>query len=322
MRRFALLALSVCTLLMGGTAAAEDGKWPSAPIHFVVPYAPGGAIDFVARLIGEKLGDRLGKSIIVENRPGASTQIATTHVAHAAPDGYTLLFTDISHGSNPALRKHLPYDTMKDFASVILVADLPAVLVVSTQSHIESVADLIAHARKEPGKLNYSSAGPGTIGHLAAELFKKQFGLDIVQVTYQGAGPAMTAVLKGECQMLFLGLPPAIPLIKAGSVKAIAVTSATRSALLPDVPTMADSGFPGFTFEGSVGIRAPAGTPEPVIATLNQAINEVLQDPTVKTRMENAGAVIVGGPPQRFTDYLNQEIDRWTRTIPPQMRID
>jgi len=320
-------ALRVLQLIAGfwlalSIQAALAQSWPTAPIHFVVPYAPGGAIDLVARLIAEKLGPVVGQSVVVENRPGAATLVATSYVARAAADGYTLLFTDISHGSNPALHSKLPYDTMKDFSSVVLVAALPAVLVVSQSSQIQSVNDLVARARKDPGKLNYSSAGAGTIGHLAAELFKKQFGLNIVQITYQGAGPAMNAVLSGEVDMLFLGLPPAIPLIKAGRIKAIAVTSSRRSELLPDVPTVAESGFAGFSFEGSVGIRAPAGTPHDVIQKLNSAINKVLADPGINERLVAAGAVVIGGPPERFTTYLSGEIERWNRTITPDMRVD
>lgn len=323
-RRQLMMALAASGLaVMAPQALAQgQGAWPSGPVRLIVPYAPGGAIDIITRVVADKLGPLLGTSIVVENKPGASTIVASTYVKDAKPDGSVFLITDTTHGANPALKKSLPYDTVKDFESVVMLAELPAVLIVPATLPVNNLQELIALARKDPGKLNYSSAGFGTINHLAAELFKKQFGLDIQQVTYSGGGPAITAIVAGEAQMLFIALPGAMPFITSGRVKAIAVTSAERQASLPNVPTVAESGFPGFSFVGNIGIRAPLRTPADIVARMNAAVNTVLAMPEVKARLSGAGADIAGGTPDRFTGYLRSEVAKWDKIITPDMRID
>ncbi len=296
--------------------------WPAKPIHLIVPYAAGGGTDVTVRALSEPLAAYLGQPIIVENRPGASTMIATSHVIKANPDGYTVLVTDIAHSANPALFRNVPYKIMEDLESVAFLTLYPAILVVRPSLNVQTVADLVALARKEPGKLNYSSAGHGSLNHLGSELFKKATGIDVVQITYKGAAPAVTALLGGHVDFAMLPYTLANPYLQSGKLKALAVTLDARLALLPDVPTFLESGIKDVIVTTGFGVRVPKNTPPEVISKLNNAFNAALQDSKVQVTLRSSGIIAVGGPPSRLDAYLNEETVRWLKTIPPQARID
>ena len=312
--------LGVATFALATVASAQS--FPSKPIRLISPYAAGGANDIVCRVIAEKLAELLGQPVLVDNKSGAGSILASTLLVKSPPDGYTLMMADIAHGANPALHKTMPYDTLKDFTPVVLVAELPTVLLVHPSVPAASIAELVAYARQRPGKLNYSSSGFGSTNHLAAEVFKNELGLDIVHVPYQGGGQAMNALLGGQVQILFITLPASLPHIKADKVKALAVTSAGRVASLPDVPTVAETVLPGFDVNLWIGVLAPAGTPAPVVNHLNGAFNEVLAMPAVKERIAGLGANIVGGSPAQLDAHIRHEVERWGKTIKPDMRVD
>jgi tripartite-type tricarboxylate transporter receptor subunit TctC len=314
------LSLAVLSLVVGAPASADD--YPSRPIKLISPYAAGGANDIICRVLSDKLAGLLGQSVIVENKPGAGSIVASTALVKSPPDGYTIMMADIAHGANPALHSKMPYDTLKDFTPVVLVSQLPTVLLVNPKLPVKNIADLVAYARANPGKLNYSSSGFGSTNHLAAEVFKSALNLDIAHIPYQGGGEAMTALLTGQVQVLFITLPASLPHIKAGKAKALAVTSAKRSELLPDVPTVAETVLPGFDVNLWVGVVAPAGTPEPVVKRLNEAFNEALAMPAVKERLVALGGNVAGGTPQQFDAFIHAELQRWAKTIKPNMRVD
>jgi tripartite-type tricarboxylate transporter receptor subunit TctC len=315
---FAAIVLS-----MTGAAQGQGAPWPSAPIRLIAPYAAGGAVDIVSRLVADKLADRLGTPVVVDNRPGAGSIVGTEILARAAPDGYTIMMANIAHSANPALHKRkLAYDPVKDFEPVVEVVELATVLVVNPAVHARTAAELVALAKAQPGKLNYASAGFGSVNHLAAELFKSASGTDIVHVPYQGGGPSLAALVGGQVDLEFITLPPTLPFIQSGKVRALAVTSAQRHPALPDVPTLAESALPGFQITEWYGILAPARTPKDVVARLNAAINDVLQMPDVKTRIGQMGAQVAGGPPERLARRIQSDLERWARTIKPEMRVD
>ncbi len=268
----AVLAIVMATLGMFGNDARAQA-YPSRPVRLIVPYAPGGGVDILARIIAPKLSELLGQQVVVENRGGGGGTIGAAAVAHSAPDGYTLLLGAIEIGSNPALHEKLPYDTLKDLQPVTLVATLPASLVIDPKLPVTTVADFIKLAKSEPGKLNYASAGIGSMHHLGAELFKASNDLDIVHVPYQSGGQAMTAILGGQAQMAISTVPPVLQQIKAGKLRALAVVGAKRQPALPDVPTFAEAGYPGFDVSLWQGVLVPAGTPPAVVAKLNTEIN-------------------------------------------------
>ena len=312
-------AIAIC-LVWAAHVAAQP--YPSRPIRYIVPYAAGGATDIMTRALSPRLSEYLGQQIVVDNRPGAGAIIGTSLLAKATADGYTLMMAEIAHGANPALHSKLPYDTERDFAPVTLVALLPTILVVPPSLPVKTVGELIALARSRPGQLNYSSSGIGSANFLAAELFKSETGVDVVHVPYQGGGQAVTALLSGQAQMLFVTIPPALQHVKAGRLRALAVTGSKRVATLPDVPSISEAGLPGLEVYLWVGTLAPAGTPAPIIAKLNREIVRVLQDPEVRERISNLGAEIVGGGPEQLARYIKAEIARWRKTIKPGLRAD
>ena len=312
-------AIAIC-LVWAAHVAAQP--YPSRPIRYIVPYAAGGATDIMTRALSPRLSEYLGQQIVVDNRPGAGAIIGTSLLAKATADGYTLMMAEIAHGANPALHSKLPYDTERDFAPVTLVALLPTILVVPPSLPVKTVGELIALARSRPGQLNYSSSGIGSANFLAAELFKSETGVDVVHVPYQGGGQAVTALLSGQAQMLFVTIPPALQHVKAGRLRALAVTGSKRVATLPDVPSISEAGLPGLEVYLWVGTLAPAGTPAPIIAKLNGEIVRVLQDPEVRERISNLGAEIVGGGPEQLARYIKAEIARWRKTIKPGLRAD
>ena len=317
-----LRALAVATAAFALAALAGAQTFPSKPIRLISPYAAGGANDIVCRVIAEKLSEVMGQTVLVDNKPGAGSMVGSNVLVKAPADGYTIMMADIAHGANPALRKSMPYDTLKDFAPVVLVAELPTVLLVNPSVPANSIAELVAYAKRNPGKLNYSSSGFGSTNHLAAEVFKDELGLDIVHVPYQGGGEAMNALLGGQVQMLFITLPASLPHIKAGKVRALALTGAKRMDSLPDVPTVAETVLPGFDINLWIGVVAPAGTPPAVVDRINADFNKVLAMPSVKERITALGANIAGGTPAQFDAFIRRELQRWAKTIKPEMRVD
>ena len=317
-----LRALAVATTAFALAALAGAQTFPSKPIRLISPYAAGGANDIVCRVIAEKLSEVMGQTVLVDNKPGAGSMVGSNILVKAPADGYTIMMADIAHGANPALRKSMPYDTLKDFTPVVLVAELPTVLLVNPSVPANSIAELVAYAKRNPGKLNYSSSGFGSTNHLAAEVFKDELGLDIVHVPYQGGGEAMNALLGGQVQMLFITLPASLPHIKAGKVRALALTGARRMDSLPDVPTVAETVLPGFDINLWIGVVAPAGTPPAVVDRINADFNKVLAMPSVKERITALGANIAGGTPAQFDAFIRRELQRWAKTIKPEMRVD
>jgi tripartite-type tricarboxylate transporter receptor subunit TctC len=316
-------SLGFAVVLIGSFAGGAFAQtYPYRPIRFIVPYAAGGATDILSRVIAPKLSESLGERVVVDNRPGAGAIIGTNLLAKSTPDGYTIMMAEIAHGANPALHSKLPYDASKDFASVTLVALMPSILVVPPSLPVKSVEQLIALAKSKPGQLNYSSSGTGSMNFLAAELFKSVTDINVVHIPYQGGGQALVAILGGQAQMLFTTLPPALPHIQAGKLRVLAVGSAKRTGMLPDVPTIAESGVPGFEVYLWLGVVAPAGIPKEVITRLNTEINRILAIPEVKERISGLGAEVVGSTPERLTDHIKSEIERWGKVIKPHMRVD
>ena len=290
-----VLALTACSLILAANASVAAESFPTRPITLIVPHSAGGTSDILARTVAAEASKALGQSIIVENKAGANGSIAAKTVATSAPDGYTLLLATAStHGINPSLYKKLSYDPIKEFAPVTLLATVPNVLVVNKSVPAKSVQELIAAIKANSGAYNMASAGAGTPGHLAGEMFKEQAGLEFVHVPYKGGSPALADLIGGQVQFLFTTIPGAISHIKANTVRALAVTSPKRSPALPDVPTMAESGLPGFQAISWHGIVAPAGTPDATIDTLNRALTQALSTPEVQQRLMEEGAEAAG----------------------------
>jgi tripartite-type tricarboxylate transporter receptor subunit TctC len=310
------LLLSVLGALLGaGLSVAHAQNYPARPVRIVVPYAPGGGVDIMARIVGAKLSERLGGQFIVENRPGGGTVIGTELVAKAPPDGHTLLFANPALAANPALVEKLPYDTVKSFASVIMVAASYNVLVVHPSLPVKSTKELVALAKARPGQLNYASAGEGSAIHLAMALFQNVTGIDVVHIPYKGAGPALTDVVGGQVTVMFIATPPAVGYVKAGRLRALGMTSARRLAILPEVPTIAESGYPGFEVNNWYAVMAPAETPKEIVARLNSEINALLQSPDARERISGLGADVAGGTAEQFAQRLQGEIATWRKVL-------
>jgi tripartite-type tricarboxylate transporter receptor subunit TctC len=315
-RRRAFVRAALATLLTLAAYPGHAQDFPSRAVKLVDGYSPGGATDVIARLIAPKLSAVLGQPVVVENRPGASGAIAAAEVAAAPPDGYTLLVGVSSTISVlPTLRSDLPYDTRRDLAPVAQVATFPSVLVVSKAVKAKNVAELIALAKSQPGKLNYASGGPGTANHLSAELFKSMAKVDITHVPYKGGAPAITAVLAGEVDMLFATITSSVGQIQSGALRALAVTGPTRSGALPNVPTVTESGLPGFEVVTWTGFLAPARTPAAVIAKLNAAINTAMADPAVRASLAAQATDVATGSPAQFATVMAKDTERWAGVI-------
>jgi tripartite-type tricarboxylate transporter receptor subunit TctC len=309
MRRFLLAAF---LLLSSGLAAAQ---YPSRPVKLVVPFPPAGATDVVGRLVAAKLSERLGQSVVVDNKPGAGGSIGSDLVAKSPPDGYTLLIaTSSTHSIGPVLQK-LPYDPIKDFAPITHVANVPNVLVVSPTLPVGSVKELVALAKSKPGQLNFASSGVGTIVHLNGELFKLISGTDIVHVPYKGTALSIPDVASGNVAMLFDSLASVMPHVKSGKVKPLAVNAAKRQALLPDVPTLAEAGMPQFDRYTWFGMFAPAGTPPEVVARVQREVVAALQAPDLLERFAAVGAEPVGSTPAEFVERIRSDAARWSEVI-------
>ena len=310
----ALLGFLSAAHAQGPSQGAAAG-YPARPIRLVVPSAPGGGTDIVGRVLAQKLSELLGQSLVVDNRPGAGTIIGTELVAKAAPDGYTLLMGLSALAVDPSIYAKLPYDALKDFAPVSLVASVPNVLTVHPSVPAASVAELIALAKARPGRLNYGSGGVGTSPHLAAEMFRMMTGVEWLHVPYKGVGPAVVGLLAGQVDLMFATLPSAIQHIRAGKLRALGVTTATRSPALPDVPTIAEAGLPGYEATQWYGVLAPSGTPRSIVDRLSRDIARALQAPETKERLTVEGATPIGNTPDEFAAHLRRETEKWAGVV-------
>ena len=301
-------------LAAGGLAGAAD--YPDKPVRFVVGFTPGGPSDIVARLIGHKLGELWSQQVVIDNRPGAGGNIAAEIVARSPGDGYTLLLGNNSIlATNAALYSKLAYDPVKDFAPVILVASQPNILVVHPSLPVKSVKELIALAKAKPGQLNYASSGSGAAAHLSGELFKAMAYVDMVHIPYKGAAPALNDVLAGQDQLMFATSLSVMPHVKSGRLRALAVTTPKRMSAMPELPTVAEAGVPGFEATTWHGMVVAASTPPALVARLNADTAKVLQLPDVRERFAVLGAEIIGGTPQEFAAYIKKEIPKWTKVV-------
>jgi tripartite-type tricarboxylate transporter receptor subunit TctC len=287
--------------------------YPSKPIRMIVAFAPGGIADFAARSISQRLAESLGVPVVVENRPGAGGVIGADLVAKAAPDGYTVLVTSISHTINPSVTKNLPFDTQRDFAPVMLIADAPNILVVHPSVPAASLQELIELARRRPGQLNYASSGVGTSTHLCGELLKAMTAIDLVHVPYKGGGPAVADLLGGQVQVMFATLPTVLEHIRAGKLRALGVTGGQRFAGAPEFPTIAQTGLPGYEVSGWSGLFAPAGTPRAAIDRLAAETARILREPTLKERFLAQGAEPAVKLPDEFAAFVDSEVKKWKK---------
>jgi tripartite-type tricarboxylate transporter receptor subunit TctC len=310
-----LFALAASALLVVSSDAVRAAGYPDRIVKIVVPFAPGGGTDVVARTLAQEMAGDLGVSVVIENRPGAGTIVGTQAVALSAPDGYALLMGTFANAVNPSLHASLPYDPHKDFAPVALVARSFNIVVVNPNSPIKSIADLIAAAKADPGKLSYGTFGIGTSAHLAGELFKVMAKVDLTTVPYKGAAPAITDLIGGQIQVMFTTVASATSLIQAGQLRALAVTSAERSPAFPDLPTVAEAGVPGYAAESWYGLFAPAKTPADIIARLNKSAASAVQSDAFKKLGVNEGLVMVAQPPEELDRYVRGEEERWRKVI-------
>jgi len=317
---FGLRRLALCALLAGATVVAAPFAsaqgYPARPVKLIVPFPPGGPLDVTGRLIAQKLTEAWGQAVVVDNKPGAGGNIGADLVAKAAPDGYTILLGALStHAVNPSLYAKMPYDPIRDFVPITLLATTPNVLVVNPLLPVNSVKDLVAYAKANPGKLSFGSGSNGSAGHLAGELFKVDTGTDIVHIPYKGGAPATQALLAGDVQFMFDNLANATPQVKAGKLKALAVTTAERSRLAPELPTMAEAGIPGFDISTWYGLLAPAGTPKEVIAKWNAEVTRILNTPDVRERLAAQGAEAAPTTPEQFAAFIAREIPKYARIV-------
>lgn len=303
----AVLALS--------SSSAVFAAYPEKPVHMVVGFAPGGTTDVAARVVANELSNKLGQSFVVENRPGAGSNLAASLVAKSNPDGYTLFVIPITLAINQTLYKNLDFHIVNDFAAIARFIQSPNLLVVNPSLPVESVQELVDYAKNNPGKLAFASAGTGGSTHMAGELFKLQAEIDMLHVPYKGSAPAMTDLIGGQVQLSFDNMPSAWPHVQAGRLRALAVTTEERSPSAPDVPTMMESGFPDFKVSAWFGLVAPKGTPQDVIDTLNTAINEVLEMPAVIERFEGLGAAPAPMSPEEFDQFIATEVEVWGEVV-------
>ncbi|MBV6305672.1 tripartite tricarboxylate transporter substrate binding protein [Candidimonas humi] len=310
-------ALALCVGMVGALASTPGyAAYPDHPVTIVVPYPPGGTTDILARLISDKLGKSLGQTFIIQNKPGAGGQIGSQFVAHAKPDGYTLVMGTINtHGINAALYKKLPYRTIEDFSPVTIVAATPNVLIANKKAPFKTFKEFLAYAHQHPGAISFGSTSTGGSPHMSGELLKAEAGIDIVHVPYQGGGPMLNAVIGGQIPVGFDNLPSSAGHIKSGSVRALAVTTSARSPDFPDIPTIAESGVKGYEVSAWFGILAPAHTPAPVVDKLNKAIVAILKEPDVAKRFQSLGANPVGDTPQDFAARIKAEVAKWQEVV-------
>ena len=307
-----VVALSLSSLI---TSAAEAQSYPSRPIRMVIPFPPGGSLDITMRVVGPKMTEVIGQTVIIDSRPGADGNIGTEIVARAPADGYTVLIHAVPLVVNPSLRRKLPFDVRKDFIPVSLLTASPLVLVVNPSVPVKSVKDIIALAKANPGKLTYASAGNGSNLHMAAELFKVLTGTDMLHVIYKGGGPALVAVLSGETDLSYLNIAAIMAYAKSGRLRAIGITSEKRSPLMPDVPSIAESGVRGYEFTSWAGALVPAGTPRNVVDKLYEGFSKALNTPDARKRFSEQGAEIVASSPDEFARFFRAELEKWARVV-------
>lgn len=308
----ALLAAALWSISTGAAVAAD--AYPQRAVRMIVPYPPGGAGDIVGRMLSLRLTEYLGQQIVIDNRGGGGQLIATQLAARAEPDGYTLFLASATHGINPGLRKSLPYDTLKDFAPITLVAQSPLVFVAHPSIGVTTIKELIALAKAKPGQLTYGSSGPGTGGHLSVELLKWMTGTDMVHVPYKGAGPALTDLIGGQLQLICTSPLPAMPHVKAGRLRALAMTGRTRSRTYPDIPTVAET-LPGYESTLWYALLAPAGTPPAIVRRVHDETVKALKSPEMSEQLTAQGAEAVDDSPAELQQFLQAEIARWTKVI-------
>ena len=304
--------VGVLALCAGSFAGAQS--YPNQPITLMLPYPPGGSADFLARPMLAELQKKLGQTVVIEYKPGAGGTIATAALSRAKPDGYTILMVLAAHAINDALYPSLPYNTRKDFAPVSLVARLPLLLVTRPNLPVNSVSDLIAYAKANPGKLSYGSAGNGNTSHLAAEMFQAATGTKMEHIPYKGSGPVVIALLGGEIDLMFDSFSTAYPHAATGKFKPLAVAGAKRAALLPNTPTISET-VPGFVIDGWYGIIAPAGTPKPIVEKLSKAFNEAANTPSVKAQLNAGGYDVVGSTPEAFAKTIDDDLVVWAKAV-------
>ena len=312
----ALLFLAAAALAgIAGTASAQSA-YPNKPLRFIVPFAAGGPTDVLARVIGQKLGESLGQPVVVENRPGAGGNIASDYVAKAPPDGYTLILGTVgTHAINASLYSKLPFDTARDFAPIALVASATIVMVVHQSVPAATVKEFVALAKSRPHPFSMASPGSGTPQHLAGELFKTVTAVDMAHIPYKGAAPALNDILGGQVSVGFVSLPAALPHVKAGKLRALGVTAAKRSVVAPDVPTIAESGAPGYEVENWYGVLAPAGTPREIVNRLNAEIIKLLHAKDVKELLNNQGFEVLHSTPDQFAAFSKTEFEKWAKLV-------
>jgi tripartite-type tricarboxylate transporter receptor subunit TctC len=311
-------SLSRVLLLMAAviTPNAHAQGYPARPVRLIVPIAPGGGTDVAGRIVAARLGEALGQQIVVENRAGGGGTMGAATAANATPDGYTLLLGSIAtHGINPALYRNLPYDPIRDFAPISFIGKVPNVLVVHPSVPVKSVGEFIAYAKANPGRINYGSSGVGSAPHLSMELMKSMTGISMVHVPYKGAGPALADLLGGQVQAMCTSLAGLINFIKAGRVRALGVTTTTRNSQLPDVPTIIESGLPGFDVTTWYGLFAPAAVPGPILGRLNSEMVKLLGSPDMKDKMAQHGVDVASSSPAELAAFVRAEIVKWTKTV-------
>jgi len=311
-----LYRLLLVALAMANVYPALAETWPTRPIRFIVPFAPGGGGDVVGRIIGQRMSEQLGKPLVIDNRAGGGGTLGCELAAKAAPDGYTLLLGNVGPiAVGPALYPKLAYDPVRDFAPVTMIASFPNLLVANPGLPFKTVPELVAYAKSRPGQLNFASAGAGTSTHLAGELFKSVAGIDVVHVPYKGGAAAMTDIIAGQVAYYFGTMPSSMPLAKAGKLRALAVTSLTRSPAAPEVPTIAESGYPKFETAAWYGLMFPTGTPREIVARTNAATMVVLALPDIRERLVHEGSEPLGSTPAQFGAYIKAEIAKWSGVV-------
>jgi tripartite-type tricarboxylate transporter receptor subunit TctC len=310
-----ILAIVAAALAVAIPAAAQAQVFPTKPIRLIVTYPPGGGADLMARLVAPKMGEALGQTVVVENKPGASGQIGAAEVARAAPDGYTLMLDASSYAVNPSLYAKLPYDPAKAFAPLAVLALYPNMLVVTPTFPPRDVKELVALAKAKPGTVAFASSGNGSAQHLAGELFKQRAGVDMTHIPYKGGGPAMNDVIGGQVPVFFANVASGLAHVKGGKLRAMAVTGARRASSLPEVPTMAEAGVPGYEVYEWNAIFAPAGTPAPVVARLAEAIDKAMQSPEIRERVATLGGEIAGYGPKEADAFVREQTELWTKVI-------
>jgi len=324
LRKTVLIAVFFATAIAAAQfAAAQTDIYPARPVRLIVAFPPGGSVDVVARLVAPRLSESLGQPVVIDNRSGASGNIGTEFAARARPDGYTLLIHTIPFVANVHLYSPMPYDALNDFVPIALLSSSPSVLVVHPSVPARSVGELLQLAKAKPGALNYSAAGAGTNPHIAGELFNMLGKVDIVAVQYKGGGPALVAALGGEIGITFPNISEAVPHVSTGRLRALGVTGARRSAALPEVPTIAESGVPGYEFVTWHGVLAPRGTSREIVVLLNGKLRGVLRSPELSARFGQMGLDVIASSPEEFSAHLKNELEKWGRVIRERrMRVE